>query len=127
MASAGLLFQRDDDGRILLALRSQDVTDPDLWGTPGGHTELGESPIDTAIIEASEELGPLPMQFDIVGEYPSKDSAYTTFHAIIGGDDANAWIPTLNWENDEWEWFPVDALPDNTHPGVLAALESLTV
>ncbi len=127
MASAGLLFQRDDDGRILLALRSQDVTDPDLWGTPGGHTERGESALDTAIIEAAEELGPLPANFEVIGEYPSADFSYTTFHVMISGHDANTWTPSLNWENTEWGWFPVDALPDNTHPGVLAALESLTV
>ncbi len=30
MVSAGILFQRADDDRILLALRAQEVTDPDL-------------------------------------------------------------------------------------------------
>lgn len=127
MASAGLLFQRCDDGRFLLALRSQDVMDPGLWGIPGGYAEQGESALDTAIIEASEELGPVPIQFDIVGEYLAKDSAYTTFHAVIGGDDANNWIPTLNWENDDWGWFSAATLPEDTHPGVLDVLESMKV
>ena len=93
MTSAGILFQRYDDSRFLLALRSQDVTEPGLWGIPGGHAEQGESALDTAIIEATEELGPLPTQFDIVGEYTSRDSAYIAFHAVIGGDEANAWTP----------------------------------
>ncbi len=125
MIAAGILFQRYDDGRFLLALRSQDVTNPGLWNIPGGHAEKGESPLDTAIIEASEELGPLPMPFDIVGEYPSRHSAYITFHAMIGANDAKAWTPTLNWENDDWGWFSVAALPEDIHPGVLTVLESM--
>ena len=124
--SAGILFQRDDDARILLALRAQEVADPDLWGTPGGHAERGESPLDTAIIEATEELGQLPANFEVIGEYSSADLSYTTFHAMINGHDANAWTPSLNWENADWGWFSVDVLPENTHPGVLAALESMT-
>ncbi len=125
MISAGILFQRYDDGRVLLALRSQDVTNPGFWSIPGGHAEKGESALDTALIEASEELGSLPMKFDIIGEYPSRDSAYTTFHVIIGGNDADEWLPILNWENDAWGWFSAAALPQDIHPGVLRVLDSM--
>ncbi len=125
--AAGILFQRDDDGRVLLALRSQDVMDPGLWGIPGGRVEPGEQDIDSAFIEAAEELGTLSPKFEVVGEYPyrSGDFTYTTFHVMISGDDANVWVPVLNWENDDWGWFAAHTIPENIHPGVGAVLETM--
>lgn len=127
--AAGLLIQRLDDGRILLARRSQDVAEPGVWGQPGGGIERGEDALTAAFREAHEELGPLPERILIMGEHQhrSKDFRYTTFHAMIEPDDAQAWTPSLNWENDAVDWFSVDALPPDTHWGVLEALETLNV
>ena len=43
----------DEEGRLLLVRQS----DPDIWSTPGGTIEPGETPADAALREAWEETG----------------------------------------------------------------------
>lgn len=43
----------DEDGRVLLVKQ----TDPEIWSTPGGTIEPGETPADAAVREAWEETG----------------------------------------------------------------------
>ena len=49
----GQLMMRDDDDRVLLC----QLTYKDDWDLPGGVSEVGESPADTAAREVEEELG----------------------------------------------------------------------
>lgn len=125
--AAGLLIQREDTGQFLLALRSDCVMDPGLWGIPGGRVEPGERDFDAAFMESEEELGSLP-RLEVIGDRQVKSGSftYTTFHAMVSADDAKAWTPTLNWENDDWGWFSADSLPANTHPGVVEAIVGKT-
>lgn len=55
---AGILFT--DGASILLLKRAKEGASADhgeTWGIPGGKTEQGESPIDTAVRETKEEAG----------------------------------------------------------------------
>lgn len=117
--AAGILFRRKD-GRFLLVLRSAEVLDPGVWGIPGGRVEPGEDVKKAARLETKEELGKVP-PFKIVEKdvYRSGDFEYTTFLAEMKDPDAEKWGPELNWENDEWGWFPADHLPAPMHPNVL--------
>lgn len=126
--SAGFLFQRYDDGRFLLILRSDKVENPDVWGLPGGGVERGETDLQGALREVREEMGSVP-EHNIVGFYPTthNNHIYVTFHALMDGQVAEDFVPELNWENSEWKWFDIDELPANTHPGVLLVLEELTL
>lgn len=114
---AGLLLFSGD--KVLLTLRSSEVNEPGTWGVPGGAVHADESPYDGALREAEEELGPIPPHV-VFGEVVFQDGEfrYTTVFARMKRKDAKAWRPTLNWENDEAEWFPVDRLPDDLHFGV---------
>lgn len=44
-----------EKGRVLLALRSPDKPNADLWGYPGGHVEPGETVAAAAVRELLEE------------------------------------------------------------------------
>lgn len=118
--AAGILIQRSDTGQFLLVLRSVEVMDPGVLGIPGGRVEPDEEEEAAALIETEEELGPLPtIEFVDRDVYQSGDFTYITFLAVVDGQAAQDWIPTLNWENDAWLWAGVDELPDGIHPNVL--------
>ena len=120
--AAGLLIVRGD-GRILLVLRSGQVYDPNMWAIPGGRAEPGESEWVAALEESTEELGTLPAVRKLSESvYRSGDFSYTTFIVEMDDAAAEAWTPTLNWENTEWGWFEPSALPQPLHPGVAAVL-----
>lgn len=118
--AAGILIQRSDTGQFLLVLRSDEVMDPGVLGIPGGRIEPGEDEEEAALMETEEELGPLPgVEFVDRDIYKSGDFTFVTFLAIIDGQTAQAWKPTLNWENDGWLWVGADELPGEIHPNVL--------
>jgi len=121
--AAGVLIERDDTGEVLLLLRSRDVMDPGVWGIPGGRVEPGEGDLAAAMMETEEEVGPLP-KLEVVGEHQAVSGGFTyiTFHAVMVGRDAERFTPTLNWESEDWGWFPVSTPPRSTHPGALDVL-----
>jgi len=96
--AAGLLIERIDTKAVFLVLRSAEVLDPGLWGIPGGRVEPGETELDAAIQESSEELGTLP-HFHVLSEkaMTSGEFTYTTFFATMPGEIASVWKPVLNW------------------------------
>jgi 8-oxo-dGTP pyrophosphatase MutT (NUDIX family) len=55
----------DDEGRLLLARH----VEGDLWSTPGGAIEPGESPQDAAIRELREETGLQGDECELFGAY----------------------------------------------------------
>src|SRR5919202_1809733 len=55
----------DDAGRLLLVRQG----DLDVWSTPGGAMELGESPADAVVREAWEETGLAVEPLRIAGVY----------------------------------------------------------
>lgn len=66
---------------------------------PGGRTEAGESPIETALRESREEIGLLPEQVDIIGFLPE-------YHTITGyrvSPVVGLVTPPLNLELDAFE------------------------
>jgi 8-oxo-dGTP pyrophosphatase MutT (NUDIX family) len=74
------------EGRILVQLRVW----PPGWELPGGHSELGESPADTALREAREETGFEVRMIGIVGVYRweglrrTADAVYLA--EVVGGE-----------------------------------------
>jgi 8-oxo-dGTP pyrophosphatase MutT (NUDIX family) len=152
LAGAGVLYYCPSDNTILLLLRSKDVESSGLWGIPGGAVKSGrkdargrdnewvdqetEAPDfsedelrDTAYGETSEELGHLPKHEKEEGSYKwvNDNFPYTTFFATVSPQqkiDISRKI-RLNWENDDYEWFRIDFLPENVHPGVEVAVNQL--
>ena len=87
-------------GRYLLALRSHRVNYPNVWAPFGGYSEPGETPIETARRELTEETwydGPMLIQ-------PILSRPIPGFLATV--DDE--FPPILNWEHLSASWLPYD-------------------
>lgn len=128
------------------------MEDAGVWGIPGGAVKSGrtdergvedewydegeEAPEyseeelrDTAFTETEEELGHLPEHDQEQGSHTTVNNnfPYTTFLAIVTPQQKNAISRNiqLNWESDRYDWFRIDFLPENIHPGVEVAINQL--
>jgi|6_EtaG_2_1085325.scaffolds.fasta_scaffold119593_1 8-oxo-dGTP pyrophosphatase MutT (NUDIX family) len=131
--ASGIIYVCNEDRTVLLLKRSWQVEQPGTWGIPGGAVGEGfheseheeEDPeedvfLESAERETQEELGSLPKTIGSLGTTVFSDGGFTykTFIFDISLEEKNAFRPVLNWENDAWEWFPLDALPGDLHFGV---------
>lgn len=119
----------DRAGRVLLELRK----DFRKWGLPGGHQEIGDSSVDTAIREVFEETGlriTRPEVFGIASDprhetitFPNGDrtqSVSIMFHASKPRG-APRFDPN---ETLELGWFPLDELPKGVMPNSARTLKA---
>lgn len=100
---------RDEQGRVLLALRPR----PAIWNLPGGSVEPGEAPWDAAVRETREEVG-LEVEVErLTGVYdrsPDGDPVLVFACRVVSGE------PTTSDEAVRVGWFEPDALPAEIHP-----------
>ena len=144
-AGSGILYvwaADTPDPIVLLLERSADVQDPFVWGIPGGavprdpYTGERMDKYESALKETAEELGALPPGGDsfpydeYVFHAPGGSGfTFTTYlvdlSQAISMDDLGTYEPMLNWENTDYEWYPVDVALDEVdlHPGVRLVLE----
>ena len=105
----------------MLQKRSAFAHEGGTWSCAGGALDLGETPLEGALREASEEVGAIPGAARVVGEYqfvPATDWSYTT--VVVEVDEPFG--DSINFETDAVGWFTfdeVDALP--LHAGFAAA------
>lgn len=122
---AGILFVAESTGRVLLALRSREVTFPGTWCVVGGMVERRETPAEAAIREAEEEVGysgPIDLYRGLVFKSPT-----FTYHNFVGFVPAQ-FRTVLNDESMEAGWFDPHHLPEPLHPGTdefLASIEKM--
>jgi 8-oxo-dGTP pyrophosphatase MutT (NUDIX family) len=88
------------------------------WGNIGGRIELGETSKQACLREAKEEAGidlsSSKLIFIKVKETPLFTQDVHAIHfvyASILSEDAKI---KLNEESDDYSWFPLDNLPENT-------------
>lgn len=86
------------------------------------HNEAVFAAWNNAFKESEEELGlviPDYQPFDNV-IYKDRSFTYTTFLVRIPEEDCGEFIDNikLNWENDDFGFFPVNDLPKKLHFGV---------
>lgn len=137
LKASGVLLQRESDGKVCLFHR-HGTMNSGTWGINGGKIEQGMTAKSSAVNEVEEEAGSMPggrftgrtfvwktplSEDDFIdGDDSSnpderryakegEEFTYTTFHYLVTDDE---WEPELNWEHDNWEWFGLDDLPNNT-------------
>ena len=113
---AGILFLARDTGRVLLSLRSAEVNEPHTWGVVGGAIDSGESPERAARREAKEELGFQGKIERLIPAYTFKTKGFK-YHNFVGIVPSE-FTPTLDFENDDAQWFDIDRLPKPLHFGL---------
>lgn len=106
------------DGRLclLFELRSAGISQPGEVCFPGGRMEKGETPVQTAVREAGEELGLLPEDILYTHEYDTLiHIANMAVHTVIGEIRPEALDHICPEEAEVSEWFtiPVDWLMEN--------------
>lgn len=117
--AAGVVFITPDS-EVLLLKRSDNGDHAGTWSWPGGVANDDEEPHQTARREAEEEIGFNPVSARWEDMKPAHQAVsdegvdYITHVCPV----ENRFECELNEEHDEAQWFPLDDLPDNLHPGI---------
>ena len=102
---------------ILCALRSENMSLPNVWEFPGGKIEEGEQPEETIIREINEELGCSIKVEELIEEvtysYPHINVNLLTYKArIVAGAPQAKEHAQLKWmpiqELNGLDWAPAD-------------------
>ena len=114
------------DGKVLLGERASDMIGGEMFQTPGGHLENGESMINCALREIKEEVDVKikNLRFASICNV----TAFPPNHHVVIGLIAD-------WEAGEarlcepdkclgWDWYDLDALPAPLTPGTEAVIKS---
>lgn len=125
--AAGCIFIALSTGRILLGHRSGAVLEPNTWGGFGGASSKDDNgelevPVETVRREAGEEVGQSNVN-KVIKFVPSyvykantsngKTFEYHNFLAFVKDE----FVPSLNWENSEADWFEYGDWPSPLHFG----------
>ena len=96
---AGFLFITPDNKILMLQKPNK------KWSLVGGHSEKGETPLETAKRETKEEIGFLPdgKIVDFV-HYKRKDSDVWCFSFIM--QVSSEFKPKLSSEHIDYKWIP---------------------
>lgn len=115
--SVGALIYARDTGKFLLGKRGPDIEDPNVWGTFGGGVDHGESLHGALARELKEEAGyEGPMHVHPLYTYHDQSTGFRYFNNL--GVVPKQFVPHLNFETSEAEWFEWPGHPRPLHPGV---------
>lgn len=88
LVAAGLFVVAKDSGRLLMLQRAVDPADPasGMWEAPGGHIDPGETALDAAKREFTEEVGCVLPDGQVTGTWMSPNGVYQGFVYLIGAE-----------------------------------------
>jgi len=123
-AGAGVLIICRSTGKILVAMRGEQVNEPNTWGIFGGKMDKGETPEESAKRELIEESG-YTGKYELIPAYvyvaPGNKFTYYNFIGII----ENEFQPEYDWETAYAEWMTLGELlkAEPKHFGLKKLLE----
>jgi 8-oxo-dGTP pyrophosphatase MutT (NUDIX family) len=130
--ASGILFVTSDK-RALFLKRSEYGDYSGFYDLPGGKREAGETSVQAAIRECSEEIGFYPSGelFELSrristsegnGDRPTRIVDYTTYIQEV---DDEFVPPRLDEEHTGFKWAPLEMPPQPLHPGVVTTIKKL--
>ena len=115
----------DADGRVLLAKRPEGKRMAGLWEFPGGKVEGAETPEDTIIREAREELG-IDIEKSCLAPLTFASHAYDDFHLLMPLFVCRVWEGIVAArEGQELAWVRPARMGDYAMPPADAPLVAL--
>jgi 8-oxo-dGTP pyrophosphatase MutT (NUDIX family) len=121
MRAAGVAFITGE-GKVLFLCRSDTGDHGGEYCFPGGGVEDGESLLDCVKRECVEEIGQYPEGTPEIMARAINGVDYTTFIQRVDGE----FEPILNEEHTKFVWAYANEPPKPLHPGVEAALTTIT-
>ncbi|MGM9988176.1 MAG: (deoxy)nucleoside triphosphate pyrophosphohydrolase [Bacillaceae bacterium] len=118
---------RNEEGKILCALRSEQMSMSNLWEFPGGKIEKGEDPKQALVREIHEELGYSidvhHLVADVIHEYDNIIVHLMTYEAsIVSGVVKPVEHSEVVWlhieELEQLQWAPADIPTVNVLRGI---------
>lgn len=121
--AAGILPICTKTKRLLIALRSEDVMEPNTYGIFGGKLDDDEKDVKKVAIRELFEETEFNAAITLIPAYIFEDSNFK-YHNFLGLV-IEEFEPILNWENSDAKWLTFDEvlkLP-NKHYGLKALLK----
>lgn len=122
--AAGVVFvvrPAGEQSAVMLQMRSAWAHEGGTWSCAGGAMDEGETTYEAAVREASEEVGEIPAEHHLLGEYvfaPATDWKYTTVVLEVGERFGHS----ANFETDAVAWVSLDEVETlQLHAGFAAA------
>ena len=116
ISGVGAIFLCLPTKRLMLQMRSRNVSHPGTWAFWGGKAEKDEEPLETLQRELKEEMGVIPSFKKVypLHIFKSKNSfTYNTFIISI----MQEFVPTLNKESSGYCWVDLNNWPKPLHSG----------
>ena len=123
------VFALDEQNRLLMLMRTDNL----MWGVPGGGIELGETVEEAARRETREETGFEIGEMTLFGifsgeelyyKYPNGDEVHN-ISIVYLTRDLRGEMDINPEEHSGYQYFPLDALPENISPPLMPAIRKL--
>lgn len=125
VTGAGILMFEQSTGKVLLGRRGLKGKCPNTWSPFGGtYDKKDKHPKATAIREFIEETG-CNQKFQISKTpFYTDDTQLLIYHTYVGY--CPLFDVTINNEHLDFDWFEIENLPENLHPGFQKMIEAKT-
>jgi 8-oxo-dGTP pyrophosphatase MutT (NUDIX family) len=128
-ASGILLRNVDETGteRFFLAQRGNVSGGAGMWAIPGGALDEGETPVQGAMREFTEEIQVGNVNVTVHGEHRDEYHSSWAYTSVVADVDHQFAPPEkLDWETKAVGWFTREEIADlPKHPGLEKTLDSL--
>ncbi|MBT3322248.1 MAG: NUDIX domain-containing protein [Anaerolineae bacterium] len=123
------VFALNEQNRLLMLMRTDNL----MWGVPGGGIELGEKVEEAARRETQEETGFEVGEMTLFGvfsgegmyyKYPNGDEVHN-ISIVYLTRDLRGKMNINPEEHSGYQYFPLDALPENISPPLMPAIRQL--